>query len=265
MRRLAGVTLHKALTPAGPIYVVQDRTGRSLYFGDGPVQGRILQANPLRPALGYVQAMTAFLLFQEHPASVLQIGLGAGALTRFVLSALPAALVDVIEAEAAVIDIARRYFDLPEDPRLRVQTGEGADFVRDDASPAYDTVLVDAYDAEAMSPSVAEYGFLAACRERLTPHGLFVINLWNGRDHGFSQVRARIDDVFDYQTLSLPVEGKGNVIVFAFNRAPRSLSLKRLREGAQALEREHDLPYRRLLRQLQGANGAGDGGLSLSR
>jgi len=265
MRRLAGVTLHKAVTPQGPIYVVQDRTGRSLYFGDGPVQGRILQANPQRPALGYVQAMTGFLLFQETTASVLQIGLGAGALTRFLLAGLPSTLVDVVEAESVVVDIARRYFDLPTDPRLHVRIGDGAGFVANDATSAYDALLVDAYDEVAMSPSISDYGFLAACRERLTPGGVFVINLWNGRANDFAQVLARIDDIFDYRTLCLPIEGKGNVVVFGFNRDPRPLSLKRLRERAQTLERRHDLPYLRFVRQLQSANGPNEGRLSLGR
>ncbi|HKK05762.1 MAG TPA: fused MFS/spermidine synthase [Gammaproteobacteria bacterium] len=265
MHRLAGVILHKAVTNAGPIYVVQDRTGRSLYFGDGPVQGRILNANPVRPALGYVQGMTAFLLFREQVDSVLQVGLGAGALTRFLLSALPTTLIDVVEAEPAVVDIARRYFDLPDDPRLRMHIGDGALHVADAGAPACDVLLVDAYDAVAMSPSVSEYAFFAACRERLTSEGIFAINLWNGQADAFAQILSRIDEVFDYQTLCLPVAGKGNVVVFAFNRAPRPLSVKLLRERAAVLERHHDIPYMRFLRQLQSANRPSEGRLSLSR
>lgn len=265
MRRFAGVTLHKAVTAAGAAYVVQDRTSRSLYLGEGPVQSRVLLANPTRPALAYVQAMTEFLLFQPRTDSVLQIGLGAGVLTRFLLSALPDARFEVVEAEATIVDIARRYFELPQDPRLHVHIGDGATFVVDAEGATHDALLVDAYDAVAMSPRVAEQRFFAACRERLTANGIFVINLWNSEEDAFAQVLSRINDVFDYQTLCLPVEGKGNVVVFAFNRAPRPLSVKLLRSRAQALEQHLDLPYMRFLRQLQSANHVTEGRLSLSR
>ena len=269
MYRAAGTTIHRCVTPDQVIHVVQDRSTRSLYFGNGPVQGRMLLSDPYRLALTYTQAMAAFLLFRDAPRSSLQIGLGAASLTKFLWQALPACRIDVVEYSAEVVDIARRFFHMPDDARVRVHIGEGASFIqrpeRAGYAHQYELILVDAYNAAGMAGPIGEEAFFVACRDRLLDEGILVINLWNGRTDGYEAVLARIDAAFEGRLLCLPVEGKGNVAVLAFNRSAVLPATQALRDRARALEMRYDLPFSNFVRQLHKFNTHPRGGLALGR
>ena len=56
---------------------------RYLHFGSPWVQGAMDIERPDELVLSYIQDMMAWLLFLEPPAQVLQLGLGAAALTKF--------------------------------------------------------------------------------------------------------------------------------------------------------------------------------------
>jgi hypothetical protein len=72
----------------------------------------------------------AWLLFMEPPARVLQLGLGAAALTKWCWKQLPQTEVVVVEQGATVIAACRRFFALPEDDaRLEIVHGDAGEFV----------------------------------------------------------------------------------------------------------------------------------------
>lgn len=56
---------------------------RYLHFGTEWVQGAMRLKKPDHIELEYVQQMMAWLLFLETPARIVQLGLGAAALTKF--------------------------------------------------------------------------------------------------------------------------------------------------------------------------------------
>ncbi len=255
-RTAAERILYNAVTEHGVIHVVQERGNRALYFGNGPVQSRVSISTPYQPVLGYVQAMTAFLLFRPGCESVLQIGLGAGSLTHFLWHHFPAARIEVVEYHPVVIELAHRFFFLPHDERLVLHSGDGTQFVSAQTAraAAYDLLTIDAFDETGLASGLSESTFFEACRGHLDEDGILVMNLWHGQEDNFTTIAGRIDSVFDAQTLYLPVEGKGNVIVLAFNRARRLPDLTTLRRHARALEVRYGLPYPRLLHLLQKHN-----------
>ncbi len=252
MPRAAGRILHHAVSKTGVIYVVQERDTRTLYFGQGPLQSRISIATPHQPVLGYVQAMTAFLLFRTRCPTVLQLGLGAGSLTHFLWHHFPAVRIEVVEHDPLVAELAHQFFFLPRDGRLHIHINDATVFVTDPtAGPEhYDLLTVDAFDATGLARGMDALVFFDACRTRLLHDGILVINLWRDTTGDFARIAQHIDTVFDQQTLHLPVEGKGNVIIIAFNSPQRLPALAPLRVRAHALQTRYTLPFPRLLQQL---------------
>ena len=74
--------------------------------------------------------MMGWMLFLQAPRELLQLGLGAGALTRFCVKHLPATDVTVVELSPNVIRAAERWFALPTDsPRLTLVQADAQAFL----------------------------------------------------------------------------------------------------------------------------------------
>ena len=98
---------------------------RYLHFGTEWVQGAMRLSKPDAIELEYAQQMMAWLLFLDPAARadfhVVQLGLGAAALTKFCHRHLAPAQVTAVELNPSVIVAARSMFGLPfDDARLSV-------------------------------------------------------------------------------------------------------------------------------------------------
>jgi spermidine synthase len=226
---------------------------RSLHIGSDTIQSSMRLARPNDLELSYTRSMMAFLLFMPPPSDILMIGLGGGSLAKFIVDRLPSSRTQVVEVNAQVLAIARQYFHVPpDDQRFEVLVTDGALHVqRHDV--AADTVIVDGYEADAHVEELATESFYTACRERLRPGGIMVVNLWGG-DKLFNTLLQRIKKAFPGGTLALPAERPGNVIVLGFKTNPGSVSWKDLAERADALHQQHGLEYPRFVEGLRKMN-----------
>jgi spermidine synthase len=197
--------------------------------------------------------MMAFLLFMPAPKRALLIGLGGGSVAKFMFHRLPRAQIRAVEVSPQVVAIARNYFQVPAgNPRLEIIVADGSEYIeREDA--AADAVIVDGYDADAHAEELASKSFYEACRERLNPGGMFVVNLWGG-DRQFSTLLKRIEGAFQDGTLCLPAERPGNVIVFGFRDDPGPFEWKKLAARADKLEDDLGLEFPRFTTALRKMN-----------
>ncbi len=107
-----------------PVTFSEEGGVRYLHFGTEWVQGAMRLRKPDHIELEYVQQMMAWLLFLETPARIVQLGLGAAALTKFCHRFLKRAKVEAVELNPAVVIAARAMFGLPyDDARLTVTPG----------------------------------------------------------------------------------------------------------------------------------------------
>ena len=158
------------------VSVSDDGEVRHLHLGTPWIQGSMRVAAPFDIELEYVQRMMAWLLFVE-PAEVprlqaLQLGLGAGALTKFCYKKLRMHT-SAIELNPQVLAVCRAWFKLPPDgPRLHTVLADAAQEIR---KPAWqgkiDALQVDLYDHQAAAPVLDSAAFYADCRQTLTESG----------------------------------------------------------------------------------------------
>src|SRR5690606_34327702 len=99
-----------------PAITLSEEAGvRYLHFGSPWVQGAMRIARPYAIEIDYVRDMMAWLLFLAPPERILQLGLGAAALTKYCWHRHRGSQVTAVERSEAVIASARRDFALPAD------------------------------------------------------------------------------------------------------------------------------------------------------
>lgn len=240
-----------------PITLSEEGGIRYLHFGTPWVQGAMRISNPESLVLDYVQQMMGWLLFVAPPARVLQLGLGAGSLTRFVLARCPASAVTVVECSEEVIDTARAWFALPGDgPRLRVRRADAGEFVaRPGERGRYGIVQVDLYDMHARGPAIERAGFYRDCAAVLAEPGVCVVNLF-GRHASYRRNLERIDRAFGGRVLELPALRVGNRVVLGFKGPPLAVEWSALEHRARVLRRVLGLPAHEWAQALRARSGA---------
>ncbi len=227
---------------------------RYLHLGTPWIQGGMRIRQPQVVAIDYVQRMLAPLLWLPSAAlgqgAAVQLGLGAGALTRFTAVALRMPTT-VVELNPQVVAVNQRWFHLP--PAAEVVVGDAADWLAQ-AAPAHVRLLcVDLYDHEAAAPVLDDAGFYAACRGVLEEGGLMSVNLF-GRHSSFHDSIRRIAAAFGpHQVWSLRPTREGNTVVVA-GRGVEVPSREELLARAALIEQRFGklgLPARKWLRMVR--------------
>ena len=218
---------------------------RYLHFGTDWIQGAMRLSRPDRIELEYAQQMMAWMLFIHAPRHVVQLGLGAAALTKFCYRQLVDAEITAVELNPGVIAAARSMFRLPpDDERLRVVEGDALAFVENEAHhDGIDALQVDLYDATARGPVLDSLEFYAACRACLRGPGMMTVNLF-GDHSSFGRNIKAIGAAFEGRVLALPEVHAGNRIALAFNGPALDVTWSELYERADAIEASTRLPAR---------------------
>lgn len=98
-----------------PLSFSESQGVRYLHFGSEWVQGAMRLSRPNAIEIDYCRHMMAWLLFLAPPERILQLGLGAAALTKFCLHTMPQSSVSAVELSKSVISAAHAAFALPRD------------------------------------------------------------------------------------------------------------------------------------------------------
>ena len=237
---------------------------RFLHFGSSWIQGAMRIARPFALELDYTrEMMTPLLLHDEDwPRKVLQIGLGAASITKFLYRHRPQAKLTVIEIDPRVEAAARQFFKLPDDPeRIDIRHGDGADFVVK-TKQRYDLILVDGFDADARTGRLDTLPFYLDCRARLADDGVLCVNLLSRRKD-FAKSVARLEEAFEGRAIAFSSCDSGNAIALgtiAVSPAPTFVELK---AAAKALKQETGLNLLPTISRLSGTRHLADGVLQL--
>lgn len=203
------------------IEVIEDDDTRALSFDSHLTQSRMLLEDPDLLVLRYTRRMMASLLFLQAPVlnqpfRVLMIGLGGGSLVKFLLRGFDHCRMDVVENDPLLPGLARRFFYLPDDPRLTVIIGEGGQYLACmPEGQSYDLILLDAFDQSGMARDVYSDPVLLQASARLTPQGVLALNLIRSDTQWFRLASEALRRRFSGLALRLDVPGFGNEIVFA--------------------------------------------------
>jgi spermidine synthase len=92
----------------------------------------------------YTRFMTASLMYAKDLHSVLEIGFGGGRTSWYLHRFLPNVQVTSVELDPTVVELARKYFGIKEEPNFQVVNRDGRLFLQE-SKEHYDLILIDAY------------------------------------------------------------------------------------------------------------------------
>ncbi len=212
-------TKHRKPVELPPVTVSEEDGVRYLHLGSIWIQGGMRIKKPQVVEIDYVQRMLASLLWLPTETLgeglAVQLGLGAGAITRFTARQLRMQTV-AVEINPEVVSVNNLVFHLP--GSVEVVLGDAADWLdhRVQATPASVRLLhVDLYDHEAAAPVLDGVEFYRQCRAVLETGGVMSVNLF-GRHASFHDSIDRIAQAFGAdQVWSLRPTREGNTVVVA--------------------------------------------------
>jgi predicted membrane-bound spermidine synthase len=156
---------------------------------------------------------------------VLALGLGAGTVFRVLQGvAAPGQGLELtgVELDPRALELARRWFELPEGPRVRVVVADARVALACAGGP-YDLVVLDCYANQSeIPPHLATRELFLAVRERLAPDGVLAVNVggFGGEDPVVAAVGATLARAFDGRVLGARVPRSRNWVLYVFAGEP---------------------------------------------
>jgi len=238
-----GIRISSTTDEHGPIYVYETRTARILSF-DGKIYQSYMKLRDINGLdLDYTQAMMAGLFFIPTVKTATIMGMGAGSMTKNLLSSFSELNVHAIEYREAVVKTAKKYFYLPDTERLSIHIDDAASYIKN-SSMKSDIIFSDLYTSEGMEPKQVESSYLRDCKNALSKQGVLVLNIWNT----VLKSREELDELlaleFENRILSFEVDS-GNTIVLAFKNDIPSIERKELLAKGKWLQEKMNAPMER--------------------
>lgn len=193
---------------------------RTLYFvrdnGEIVIESQVDVANSENLLIRYTRTMFANYLFNPTPTRVMIVGLGGGAMVKFIEHYDSDLFVDVVEIDPVIVQIADEYFGVRNSEQVHITTGDGFAYL-EAATETYDTVYMDAFlkpsnntDSTGVPLRMQTVRFYEGIQSHLTETGNVIFNLNHGEElvENIEAIRSAFP-----QTYIFRVMGAGNTIV----------------------------------------------------
>jgi len=202
-------TAYNSLTieQKGPVVEMRARSRR----GEA-LESAVNLDDPLNLVVPYTRSLYAGLFLQPKPARVLMIGLGGAGFHRLFAAAFPEALLQTVELDPKVLELAKSRLAFAPTERTPVALADGRMFVKRDRS-RWDWIILDAFRGGYVPAHLKTEEFYRECAARLDDRGVFISNLHSGTELYLADIRT-IQAVFP-QVVLFATEGRGNVILCA--------------------------------------------------
>ncbi|MBI5231231.1 MAG: fused MFS/spermidine synthase, partial [Coriobacteriales bacterium] len=148
---------------------------RNLRF-DRSRQSSMSLRDPYSSDIRYPDYLHLAMAAKPDAKRVLVVGLGGGTLIKRMWRDYPGVQVDAVEIDPDVVDVAKRYFALPDDPRVRITVQDGRRFIQT-TRETYDVIVMDAYYDDALPFHLATTEFFREAKGRLNRDGVLIYNV----------------------------------------------------------------------------------------
>ncbi|WP_394391733.1 spermidine synthase [Shewanella woodyi] len=235
-------TLYQSEDEYGPLLVLEDKHMRVLSFGDNDEQSKLLKLQPFLPQHTYVQAMLLVLLFIK-PKRVVILGLGGGGLIHALRHYDAGIKITAVELRAQVIEIAKRFFQLPIGKKLTLIHQDAAEFLELADHKKADVIFADIYGADGVDENQLSDAFIKNAAMMIKADGFLVLNCW--KEHSQNRELLALLQTYFVEVRAC-LTGGGNWVVFA-SKTKRDITSSGMKAKAHSLSQQLDFTLSRSL------------------
>jgi spermidine synthase len=226
------------------IQVYDEEGVRTLSF-NGSWETKMLLANPLTGHFEYTEYFQMPFLWNPNIKQVLMAGLGGGSTQRAYQHFFTNVMVDTVEIDPMVVEVAEKYFHVTETNNSRIHIEDARTFLNHSTNH-YDVILMDAYSTtppygSSLPPHLTTKEFFKLAGAHLTTNGVLgynVIGQINGsRENLVAALYRTMKEVFP-QVYFFPAQESQN-IVFMATKDPNPVTWSDVQTTGNARVREH--------------------------
>ncbi|PBO84726.1 MAG: hypothetical protein COA77_07735 [Thaumarchaeota archaeon] len=155
--------------------VVDIDNKRTLYL-NGMMHSQMDKDNPNDLVLEYTKYFHLGGLFNSQLDKILFVGGGGFSGPKNFLENYPDSFIDVVEIDSKVIDVAKTYFSLKDNPRLQIFNEDARTFLMN-SDDKYDLIILDAYATDYVPFHLLTQEYFQILKEHLNPDGIVISNL----------------------------------------------------------------------------------------
>jgi spermidine synthase len=214
------------------IQVTQEGRQRSLVLDEGHAVHSVYDPGRLLTGEYWDYFLLAPLLrgSTKDLRSAVILGLGGGTVARLLAATAPRARLDGVEIDPAIVDTARRYFDLHE-PNLAVHVEDARYFLLTN-DRRYNVITLDAFRQPYIPFQLTTQEFFSLARDRLRPGGVVAVNCGHtAQDYRLVDAMAHTMSTVFPTVVIVDVPGTINSLVYGLSTR-MSLSTVRARLSA---------------------------------
>ena len=222
------------------IQVYDENNVRTLSF-NGSWETTMSLTNPLAGHFEYTEYFQMPWLWNTNIQRVLMEGLGGGSTPRAYQHYYTNVMVDVVEIDPVVVEVAKKYFTLTESPKLNINIDDGRVFLRRSTN-TYDVILMDAYSTKppygsALPRQLVTKEFFTLASQHLSTNGVLAYNVI-GQIQGYratlvGAMYRTLSEVFPHVYMFPAVESMN--IVFVATKSKTTMNSVRASGMAYAL------------------------------
>jgi len=167
------------------ILIGEDKNWRVMQFNRS-IQSGISKKDKITSIAPYTDGFHLGFVFVPNAKKVLFIGCGGATAPRQFRMLYPKLDIDIVELDPDVVKLAKKYFYLTEDEKLKVYVEDGRVFLNR-SKEKYDMIILDAYFAESIPFHLTTKEFMEIAKKHLQPGGVIICNVIGSVSGGKSE------------------------------------------------------------------------------
>jgi len=140
-------------------------------------ESTINTSNSMELPLSYNRTIMAALAYSPDCKKILMVGLGGGAITRYINTFMPGVDITNVELDRDVIRLAKQYFGVQESNNFRIIESDGRIYLKQNMDKKYDIVILDAFRGGYIPFHLLTKEYFSLIKEHLNTNGCVVLNL----------------------------------------------------------------------------------------
>jgi spermidine synthase len=247
----------KARTKYTSFSIIESADRIELRSETGALLSAIDRKKPQKLVLANLEYLMGILLFLRAPQNILLLGTGGGSLIHFLRYHYPMCRLTSVDFDAELQELMHQKMLLPSaDDNLVYIIDEASHYLRN-CEHHFDLILVDIFSGSQSPGWLLESPGIRRLNGLLTGQGAVAYNLLVDSDFAFNLFYRQLAQVFEQQTLYLPVEGFENTLVYAFRKRPPRHQMSYYIDRAMEMAEIHEIDYQSLLSTIYTTNPVG--------